>query len=187
MALTDPVMPLAERLLDCLCALLEGTVGGPVCHCCIYPGKVVPVDYCCECPGAGEGQAWVRIDRIYPTSGRFPARATQAEPCGAGGGWAAELVMGVYRCVSTLDDQGNPPPCERIWADAEKLSSDATAMRIAAVCCFPEEGVQSVPGEYEPLESEGGCGGGTMSVLVRFDECCPDLATLPGFEPPPGG
>lgn len=182
MALTDAVMPLAERLLDCLCALLESTVGGPVCHCCLYPGRTVPVDHCCECPGSGEGQAWVRIERIYPTSGRFPARANHAaEPCGNGGGWAVELMMGVYRCVSTLDEAGNPPPCQDIWADAAKLSSDAAAMRAAATCCFPGEGIEAVPGDYEPLDADGGCGGGTMTVIARFDECCPDLTGAPGF------
>lgn len=181
MAVTDAVMPLAERLLDCLCALLEGSVGGPVCHCCVYPGRQVPVDYCCDCPTGGEGQAWVRVERIYPTSGRFPARATRPEPCGGGGAWAVELVMGVYRCVATLDDAGNPPPCDRIFADAEKLLSDAAVMRAAASCCFPTGETESVPGDYEPLDSDGGCGGGVMSLLVRFDECCPDLAQEPGF------
>ncbi|MBA9005943.1 hypothetical protein [Thermomonospora cellulosilytica] len=182
MAVTDAVMPLAERLLNCLCAQLPGTVGGAACRCCVYPGATVPVDHCCGCE-EGEGQAWVQVRRIYPTTAaRFPQPSTTLEPCDAAGGWGMELVMGVYRCVSVLDDQGNPPSCADVFDDAEKLLSDAAAMRQALACCFPytgNDGLDVMAGEYTPMGPDGGCAGGQQTVYVRFTECCPDPEDTP--------
>ncbi|REF00618.1 hypothetical protein [Thermomonospora umbrina] len=118
---------------------------------------------------------WVRLQRIYPTTSPWPQEATTPLPCSAGGAWAAELVMGVYRCVAAVDDNGDPATCEQVFNDAEKLLSDAAAMRQAALCCFPatEEGPDVLAGEYRPIGPNGGCGGGQMLVTVRFTECCP--------------
>lgn len=181
----DPVLPIAERLLGCLCAQLPETVGGDVCSCCLHPGQSVPVDYCCECDvggEAGEGQAWVRPGRIYPTSGRFPVQLVDAAPCPAGLGlWAVELVLGVYRCAAAMDDDGEPPSCDRTWGDTEKLLSDAAALRAAISCCFPNMGDPGegdppvvVVGGWESLGPSGGCVGGQMTVTVQFSDCCPD-------------
>lgn len=171
----DPVLPLAERLLACLCNALEDSHRGPVCACCLHPGSVVPMDYCdCECAG-GQGQAWVRVARIYPTGARFPSQTFDIQPCQqAVPSWAVELVMGVYRCIATIDDEGRPPDCAQVTDDAVALMSDAAAMRQAAMCCFPDGGDTAVVvGEYTPIGPSGGCGGGQLSVTVQAYDCCP--------------
>lgn len=47
-------------------------------------------------------------------------------------------------------------------------------MRQAATCCFPEEDRESLPGDYLPIDPDGGCTGGQMTVAVRFEQCCQD-------------
>ena len=169
----DPVLPLAERLLACLCERLIDTVAGPACVCCLYHGTTVPMDYCDSVSAEGNGQAWVRVNRIYPAGARFPVQSFEVTPCKIPS-WGVELVMGVYRCVAVLDDAGNPPTCDQITADATKLLSDAAAMRLAAVCCFPEGAdTIAVVGDYQPLGPQGGCAGGALSITVQFCECCP--------------
>jgi hypothetical protein len=173
--IVDPVLPLAERLLACLCNALENSAAGGVCDCCLHPGPAAPpMDYCDGPGGAGgTGQAWVVVNRIYPAAARFPNQVFDVTPCKIPS-WGAELVMGVYRCVSTLDDQGNPPSCAQVSGDAIKLLSDAAAMRQAAVCCYPEGAdTVAVVGDYTPIAPQGGCGGGQMSITVQFYDCCP--------------
>lgn len=172
--IVDPVLPLAERLLACLCNALEDSAAGPVCDCCVHPGPAPPpMDYCdCECAG-GVGQAWVVVNRIYPAAARFPAQAFDLVPCKVPS-WGVELVAGVYRCVHTLDDNGVPPSCAQVTQDATELLSDAAAMRQALVCCFPEGAdTVAVVGDYTPLAPQGGCAGGQMSITVQFYDCCP--------------
>lgn len=172
MAIDDAVLPLAERLLACLCEALTDTIAGPPCVCCLYHGASTPMDYCND-TGTANGQAWVRVTRIFPATARFPTQAFEVTPCKIPS-WGAELVMGVYRCVSTLEDDGGAPPCDVITADAAKLLNDAAAMRRAAVCCFPEDaGTLAVVGAWEPIGPAGGCAGGLLPVTVQFCECCP--------------
>ncbi|MBP2703524.1 hypothetical protein JOL79_06890 [Microbispora sp. RL4-1S] len=167
-------LPLAEALLACLCAELDDTVAGPVCVCCLAPGPE-PAD-CCTCPG-GEGRAWVRVTRIFPTSARFPLPAVDPGRCATDGSYAVELELGVYRCVATIDDDGTPPSCDQRTADAVKLLDDAAAMRRAVSCCFPRtelgRGRAVVVGEWRPIAPEGGCAGGALLVTVESGDCCP--------------
>lgn len=164
---------LAVELLECLCAQLELTVGGPVCRCCLAAGAGVPADFCCDC-GGGHGQAWVRVARIYPTTARFPNAQVEPDKC-ALGMWAVELELGAYRCAATVDGRGNPPSCERVTRDAEVILDDAAAMRRAANCCFRagEVGRQLMVGQWQPYGPDGGCIGGSMVVTVRSADCCP--------------
>jgi hypothetical protein len=168
-------LPLAQALLACLCAALDDTVGGPVCSCCLAPGPE-PVD-CCAC-AAGEGKAWVRVVRIFPTAARWPLPALDPSACAAGG-YGVELELGVVRCVATIDDDGNPPSCDQRNADTIKILEDAAAMRAAASCCFPstELGRQwrSLPGEWRAIEPQGGCAGGVMTVTIESADCCPPV------------
>lgn len=167
MALNDVVVPLATRLLACLCTALEGTVAGPACRCCLYPGLVVPMDDCdCECGAGGNGSASVRVARIFPTK-RFPGQSFDVEPCKANT-WAVELVMTVYRCVAVLNEDGSPPSCSAVTDDAEKILSDGAAMRQAVTCCYPDADIVAVVGAWEPLGPNGGCAGGQMTITVQF-------------------
>lgn len=166
------VLPLAEELLGCLCAALADS-GNPVCQCCLHPGLATPMDFCdCACSAGGNGQAWVRVGRIYPAGARFPAQSFDADPCKINS-WGVELIMGVYRCVHTLDDDGQPPSCDQVTSDTELILADAAAMR-AAICCFggdPDR--QAIAAEWSPIGPNGGCAGGVQSITVQFYDCCP--------------
>lgn len=166
-------LPLAESLLACLCGELDDTVGGPVCTCCLSPGPE-PAD-CCPCDG-GDGKAWVRVIRIFATGARFALPALDPSACKTGA-LAVELELGVYRCVSTIDDEGNSPTCDQRNADAAKILDDAAAMRRAVKCCFPatDEGThrQVIIGDWRSLGPEGGCAGGALTVTIEAADCCP--------------
>lgn len=171
------VLPHAERLLACLCAELALSPGGPVCTCCLRPGgALVPMDSCfCECDG-GKGQASVQVLSIYPSS-KFPRNSLDQwdEACEVTTTWVAELAMTVYRCVGVVDEQGNPPSCERLEQDARMIQGDAAAMRRAFACCDWSNGRSKVPGPWTPVPPQGGCAGGFMTVRVDLGTlCCPD-------------
>jgi len=174
---SDEVMPLVERLLGCLCTQLAGTLAGEACVCCPYPGAVAPMDFCCQCEVDGrtaEGQAWVTVARIYPTTGSFPTQQRGPVTACSMQMWAADLTMGVYRCAAGPDARGNPPGCNQVSGDLAKVLSDAAAMRSAALCCFASDEVSDVAvGEWMPVGPTGGCVGGQMTVTVGFVECCP--------------
>ena len=161
-------LPLAEELLACLCTALDDSPAGPPCICCLSPG---PEPMECNTGPEGEGVGWVRVVRIFPTAARFPIPATDPQRC-LTGAYAVELELGVYRCVSVVDDQGDPPTCAQRTADAEKLLGDAAALR-RAVCCFTQQGRQMIVGEWRPLGPSGGCAGGAMTVTVEAADCCP--------------
>jgi hypothetical protein len=165
-------LELAEALLECLCEALEGSTGGRPCHCCLAVGPP-PADFCCECPNGSSGQAWVRVTSVYPSS-KFPARTNELVKCGAAMAYGVELELGTYRCVTTLDDSGDPPSCEQTTRDVEIQLDDAAAMR-AAICCFQAQdgGRVLVRGEWRPIPPNGGCAGGAMTITVSAYDCCP--------------
>lgn len=169
------VTPLAERLLACLCAELEKSLAGPVCQCCLrIGGKLPPMDVCCSCEG-GQGQASVQVVKVFPSSG-FPIEGLNVRrlEC-TDWQWAARLQLVVYRCVSTVDDAGNPPDCDHMAYDARKIWSDAAAMRRALACCEWAGDAAVVPEAWTPVDEQGACAGGRMTVLVELGpECCPD-------------
>lgn len=174
--IVDQVLPIAERLLACVCNALEDSAGGAVCDCCVHPGPASPpMDFCDGPSGGGNGQAWVTYNRIFPAAARFPNQLFDVEACNINS-WGVELAAGVYRCVSSLDDVGNPPSCAQTSADATMLLSDAAALRQALVCCFPEgRDTVAVVGDYTPIGPQGGCAGGQMTVTVQFNACCPTV------------
>lgn len=168
---------MAAALLDCLCARLVDTIGGPVCQCCLRPSIAPPVnDVCCDC-GEGQGQAAVQVVEIFPTED-FPRKGIRQfkGACGHNVTRAAELAMTVYRCVGTVDSNGNPPSCERVTADARKIDDDADAMWQAFACCDWAGRRKILPGSWQPLPNQGGCGGGMMTVYVEISSCCPEPA-----------
>lgn len=165
-------LPLAEQLLECLCEQLTLTSAGPVCRCCITTGR--PVVDCCDCT-VGEGQAWVRVVRVYPSGNRFPVQAVDVQRCPVTG-LAVELEIGAVRCSRMLTDDGSPPTCEQQLADAEHVLDDAAAMRRALSCCFTGDKILVI-NQWQSYGPEGGCVGGHMTVTVQAFDAYP--ATLP--------
>lgn len=165
----------ALELLDCLCEQLALTTGGPVCRCCLSLGPA-PVD-CCDCDGAGtNGEAFVRVARIYPSMGRFPQQSVEHHRC-RNTGLAVELELGVYRCSRQVTEDGSAASCADTIRDVEVALDDAAAMR-RALCCFdgPDRG-PLVIGQWLPYGPEGGCMGGSMSITLQVYDAFPD--TLP--------
>ena len=182
------VFPYAERLLDCLCDALATSIGGAVCSCCVrHGGHLVAMDSCaCQCTGAASGQASVQITNLYPSS-KFPRNSIDEwdDACNTVT-WVAELTMTVYRCVSVLAENGTPPTCAQLEADARKIASDRDAMMRALICCDwrrPQPGWDErriIPGSWTPVAPQGGCAGGFMTVLVDVGPfCCPEPEPAP--------
>jgi hypothetical protein len=173
MAIADPVvMPLAYELLECLEQELA-KVTSPPARIGLRPGTVVDFllstteDECCE------GLGWVRPALFYPSADRFPLQAEEPQIPYVGS-WAITLEMGVARCAPTPPETSIPSVAE--WnAVVQAVMDDAAAMR-RAICCFidadPVNRKRNVlPGQWQPLEVEGGCVGGTLQVIVRGPAC----------------
>lgn len=165
----DPIaFPVAERLRDCLCKMLEDSL--PVKCCCVWYGSEVSWDDC-TIENGREGMAWVRIDSVTPTD-RFPNPAATLGPCGAMDGWSVVLELGVLRCAPGISGTGALPGCDDISSAAEKAAHDAHVMRQALLCCdWREQGQRFIPGAWQPVGGDGGCHGGTMMVTVHASGC----------------
>ena len=173
MAIADPVvMPLALELLACLDEEIA-KVAHPPARVGLRPGTVVDFllstteDECCE------GLAWVRPALFYPSSSVFPLQDEQP-PTPYVASWAITLEMGAARCSPTPPETSIPSVAE--WNEVvQRVMDDAAAMR-RAICCFiaadPINRKRNVlPGQWQPLEVEGGCVGGTLAVTVRGPAC----------------
>lgn len=173
MALTDPlVIPLAYELLACLEEEID-KVASPPKYRGLRPGQVVDhlmsttSDECCE------GLAWVRPALFVPSSAAFPDQDL-APIKGGTRGWAVTLEMGVVRCSPTPPED-SIPSVDQWNAVVEMVMDDAAAMR-RAICCFIDaDPIRRdpfvLPLEWQPLDTQGGCVGGTLQVVVRGPAC----------------
>lgn len=175
------VWPVLQATLSALNAALAANPNPPK-YSSIRPGIIPPQDLssmddlCCE------GAAWVREVQLFPTAA-FPAPLEAANRlCSDPPSYGAVIEMGVYRCVSLgsmtdmiTDDE---------WTQAViQVTNDQEAMRVAARVMqqeapFGYPGItwalnQSfVMGLWEPVESEGGCVGGTQQFTIQI--FCPE-------------
>lgn len=172
--ITDPmVLPLAYELLGCLEQEVDKVTNPPF-YRGLRPGQVVDhlmssngQDECCQ------GLAWVRPVLFVPSSATFPQQDEQPVPGGTRS-WAITLEMGVSRCAPTPNETSIPSSAE--WNTVvETIMDDAAAMR-RAICCFIDlDPVKrkkfTLPLQWQPLDVEGGCVGGTLQVVVRGPAC----------------
>lgn len=172
--ISDPmVMPLAYELLACLEEEIS-KVEIPPKYIGLRPGQVVDhlmsatgQDECCE------GLAWVRPALFIPSSGVFPVQDEQPLPGGTRA-WAVTFELGTVRCAPTPNETSIPTNAE--WnAVVQAVMDDAAAMR-RAICCFiaadpVKRQKYTLPLEWQPLDTEGGCVGGTLQVVVRGPAC----------------
>lgn len=141
---------------------------------CQRPGDQVPflfgpgVDECCT------GLGWVRVQEISPTVDPDQANEPGFSPCDITGR-RITLEIGVARC----NPSGIDVSCEDWTQLAARMDLDATRMR-QAVCCLATQTVTDesdvyrvLPGTWTPLESQGACAGGSMTVVIWTDcqEC----------------
>lgn len=174
MAVSDPlVMPLAEQLLECFVTELAKVEQPPAAvH--LRPG-ISPVAWVSQhenecCSGLG----WIRVDSFFPSSDVFPTQDDTPPPKGTAA-WAIVLELGVFRCAPSPDEDDIPSAAQ--WADVvQTVMDDAAAMRRAICCLTDQHGRQRVlPGQWVPLDVQGGCAGGYMTVTVKGPACdCAD-------------
>ncbi len=158
------VVALLSWLLDAACEELAATASGPVGARLIAPGSVAPpADWCCQ-TAEGLGMAWVRVTRRY-LSTAFPAPDSTPGACRTGQ-LAVECELGVYRCVATLDDRGEPPSPAEVTADALAADADACALANAV----NRLSWTHVRGAWVPAGPSGGCGGGAQLVAVSIGQ-----------------
>ena len=176
MPISDPlVMPFAEEMLECLAQEMAKVPSPPV-YVQLRPGNVVAhlmsttEDECCQ------GLAWVRPAPFFPSSGVFPTQ----DPAPVKGGtraWAVTLELGAVRCAPTPDETRIPTGAE--WhATVQAVMDDGAAMR-RAICCFidaaPGRSGRVLPGAWQPLDVQGGCVGGIITVTILGPSCdCAD-------------
>lgn len=172
MAVEDPVvMPLARELLDCYEQEIAKVTSPPM-YVQLRAGNVVAhllstvQDECCE------GLAWVRPASFYPASSMFPVQDPAPVKNGTRA-WAVTLELGAVRCAPTGDENRIPTADE--WdAVTQAVMDDAAAMR-RAICCFIEldsrRNGRVLPGQWQPLDVQGGCVGGIMPITVSGPAC----------------
>lgn len=162
----------ADALRACLDAAYDtaADTGKPaeICH---RPGSEVPLSIgtgqneCCS------GLGWVRIVSVTPVVDPQQAEDPDFNPCVVGDRRIV-FELGVARC-NPFGTAEAGPTCEEWTELALRMDVDAVRMR-AAVCCLQNSDdvgeYQSVyrllPGTWEPIDSSGGCAGGTMQVTA---------------------
>lgn len=152
-----------DDLRSCVCAALEDTLGGSVsCACTLVPGTLAPADWC-SCNGRGQdcGMAWVRLDRVYPSSASFPSPDSRPGSCAPM--LAAVLEVGVYRCAPV----GSPPPVAAQTQAALVQADDALAIARGILCCDSVTKRAHLLGTYTPRDG-GDCGGGAWTITVQL-------------------
>lgn len=164
----DPAAAAAlMSLRDCLCQQVAQTTYGPVCRCYVAWGPALPVqDGCsCACGDSGEhnGDAWVKLDSLEPDLGGTAGNNELVGWCPPG--WAATISMGVYRCLPVAEGE-DVMPAEQITDISLALLSDMAAVWRVLSCCpaVLGEGVRVIG--WTPIDTSGGCGGGSLTIQI---------------------
>lgn len=167
------IYPLMVSLSGCLENELR-TSGLPgVCSSAVVPGPLAILDACGSC-GKGRnscgGQAWVRLDRAYP-SASFPTQDAEGASCSTALVYVVEV--GVARCTpvgKTSSVNGYVPPTTAEYLDAARIqTADMQAMKRAIQCCllsgeYADRGFAL--GQYAPITPAADCGGGIWNFLI---------------------
>jgi hypothetical protein len=166
----------AQQLLSCFdMALQEGPNPPPDGNICLRVGEVpfsagLSEDLCCQ------GLAWVRVLNITPSI-NFPQADTTPSDC-PHSSYAVEFELGAIRCMTFGSIQAGPT-CDQ-WTDVFlQVDEDAASMRRAICCLFDLVAAnatfidQIVTGTWVPIDNQGGCIGGLMTVTVQLtcSEC----------------
>lgn len=182
----DPVVDMYTQLLSCLCAAVSEQPNPPL-HCVPRVGTEVLYDMgqysdqCCE------GLAYIMLGDTYFSSDSFPdqdiirqVRGNCAPPT-----WGQNFKVGIVRCISAGQPDGEPPTDAEWTAAAIQNLYDAQSLRQAA-CCFRNwvmtqygtiyDGMSVVINRQTQANPAGGCVERYMTVAVQFpnlDCSCP--------------
>lgn len=148
-------------LAECVCAELVATGGGPTCWCGVWPTGQVPLEFCQGCDSGGCGMAWVSLAQVFPYS-TYPV-GIGAESAVCASPIAAQVFVGVVRCMPVADERGNLPPPEAFADVNDTVVADMLALRTAISCC----GIEDIRlGQWDPIGPQGGCVGGRWTIFV---------------------
>ena len=161
---SNPVFSRVGELAECLCAQIQDPENGvpDVCFCGIVPGEQAIGNYAGDCKNKC-GMAWVRLVSLYPMASIGQIDSTPGN-CGVGVG--IDVEMGIFRCISIGDEQGNlPSPAELLEATQLQIA-DALVMRKAVYCCDAIPSKEVILANYTPVGPLGGLVGGTFRVSM---------------------
>lgn len=177
--MSSPAEPLSHQVAvalgECVRAALAGTPAGVPTRVCVPVAGEIAWD-ACDC-----GQLAVTTPRLYP-SRVFPAESVEdAEQDRCGTPYlGVPYTVSILRCAAGMDDDGNPPTCEQLAADALVWHQDAAAVRRGLGCCLQELEAQDrilgwVLGPTTAVGPQGGCVGSETVVTVALPNClCPE-------------
>lgn len=170
--------PLVSGVGACIVEALDQTpAGAPTRQCLLLPSSMIPWDNC-DCGG----QVALSIRQTYG-SDQFPTQVAPTKWAHCGPVWTvAEVLVSVTRCVTGLDQAGQPPPCATAFTEAMILENDRTAVRQAIACCLDLVQKASPPGlgiwalgPSVTLAEQGGCSGVETVFWVGKRDCaCPN-------------
>lgn len=125
----------------------------------LYPGDNIVWDHC-EC----DGQLGVLVTSVAPFG---PPVCPQ--------GWRLGVTFSVVRCVSTIDNNGNPPSSAEMLEDEMQILSDMQVL--AREILSLETTVPAVLGvklgEWWPEGPQSGCAGGRWTSTITLPVCWP--------------
>ena len=170
--MTVPVLPQTSATLTvvtdlaaCLCDEIDASGLPGTCFCGVVPGDAAAQDYTGNCKDGKCGMAWVRLVTLYPADGVAIPNQT-AGNCGSALG--ADIEVGIMRCITVGDAQGNPPtPTQLLDASALQMA-DAEAMRRAILCCTTIPTHDMMLAGYTPMGPSAGLVGGVWNLSVAF-------------------
>lgn len=122
-------------------------------------------DSCC-------GLLVVGPERIY-RSATFPIEGSTDDECETGM-IVVDLVVLLLRCVPTLNDRGQAPPADALWAAHRKILNDGAIIWNAVTGELPD-GWQRARVDQTFIGAQGGCIGieTRLSVGLAQDAWCP--------------
>lgn len=151
----------ASMLLDCVVVELDATPDGAPAWRAVVPGQTI-ITEACHC-----GQLTVHVPRMFP-SDRFPDLLQNPRGNCDPKFTVADMVVTMLRCAPQPDDQGRPPPVDKITEAARRDFDDRYAMRKAATCCAL--GLKLI-GDHLAVGEEGVCVGSELHVFVALLNC----------------
>lgn len=165
----DP-FSVAEAILACALAGVTNTDEYPINRVCVVPGAEAAWDDC-QC-----GQLTIAEERRFP-SDAFPEEAVDNEE-NCGEPYSVIVYrLSIVRCVSIPDENGTPPSCATLNAEAEQLMKDKTDIRRAVMCCLSAmhdaEDIGSFQlGAQDSVGPSGACAGSDLVIMVGLFQPC---------------
>lgn len=176
----DLVPALFEKALECLC---DGTAGNPNPPALCVPRVGTEIvfdlgqyqDLCCE------GISYIALGDMYISSTSFPEQDIVQQIRGqcAPPTWAVDFKLGIIRCISAGQPNGDPPTEASQLEAARQNIYDAQSLRYAS-CCFRNwlsvqygtlyDGMNVVINRQVQTNPQGGCVERYVTLTVQFPD-----------------